>query len=184
MPKEALLEIDPDENVIRRVKRHPISAYMIIFVGAILFVLTFGVIFFGNKYAVEIDLQDYKGIFNLAMMGVQGLTVVFTLLALYLDRQNELIITNENIIQSLQFSLFDKQVSQLNLAKIQDVSVDQNGILANMLDFGVVEIETAGEVSNFRFIHAPQPNVVAKIIIEAHEDYAQRFSHGHNTNNN
>ena len=96
-------------------------------------------------------------------------------------RSNQLVVTNENIIQVLQFSLFNRQVSQLNLAKIQDVSVDQAGLIQLYFNFGTISIETAGEAYNFNFPFAEDPNKIAKIIIEAHEDYVRRHPAGHNT---
>ncbi len=96
-------------------------------------------------------------------------------------KSNQLVVTNENIIQVLQFSLLNRQVSQLNLAKIQDVSVDQVGIIPLFFKYGTIEIETAGEASNFKFTYTENPNRIAKIIIEAHEDYVRRHPAGHNT---
>lgn len=176
MNKEVLMELDPDERTIRSVQRHPISVVFIFIVSGFLFVIGLLALFFGVKYSEDIGLGGYEAIFALIMLVLLGLIGLFTWAAVYLDRSNELIVTNENIIQVLRFGLFDKQVSQLNLAKIQDVSVDQNGILPNMFDYGVLEIETAGEVANFRFIHIPQPNIVAKVILEAHEDYMKTMT--------
>ncbi len=173
---EVLLELDPDERIIVSIKRHIISSVFIVIVGGFLFVLFLAALFLGIKYSSDIGLDGKEAIFVLAMTVILALTGLFTWVAIYLDRDNQLIITNENIIQSLRFAIFSKQVSQLNLAKIQDVSVDQHGILPNIFNFGVIEIETAGEVANFRFIQAPDPNVVAKLIIEAHEDYMEQGS--------
>lgn len=170
---EVLLNLDPDERNIRSIRRHPISSVFIVIVGGFLFLLILLALFFGLKYSSDIGLDGRQVIYTLSMTLLLALTGLFTWIAVFLDRDNQLIITNENIIQSLRFAVFSKQVSQLNLAKIQDVSVDQHGILPNMFNFGVIEIETAGETANFRFLHTPDPNVVAKLIIEAHEDYME-----------
>ena len=176
MREEVLLELDPDEHVIRSVQRHPISVIYILLVSGVLFLMGTSALFFGIKHSEDIGLDAHKALFSLVMTVLIGFIFLFTWIAIYLDRKNQLIVTNENIIQVLQFGLFNKQVSQLNLAKIQDVSVDQNGIIATVLNVGVLEVETAGEAANFRFIHIPEPNVVAKVILEAHEDYTERVA--------
>lgn len=176
MREEVLLELDPDEQSIASIQRHPISVFYILVVAGTLFVMAIAALFFGLKYSTDIGLDNYKGLFTLIMTILVGLIFLFTWVAIYLDRKNQLIVTNENIIQVLQFGLFNKQVSQLNLAKIQDVSVDQNGPIATIFNFGVLEVETAGEAANFRFIYIPNPNVVAKTILEAHEDYTERVA--------
>ena len=99
------------------------------------------------------------------------LFALFTIIGTWVYKQYRLVVTNENIIQVLQFGLFNQQVSQLNLAKIQDVTVDQAGILPAFFGYGTLDIETAGEQSNFRFKYTTDPNTIAKIIIEAHEDF-------------
>ena len=112
---------------------------------------------------------------------VISLVSLFTYIASRVYQSNQLVVTNENIIQVLQFSLFNRQVSQLNLAKIQDVSVDQVGLVQLYFGYGTIEIETAGEAANFKFPYAEDPNRIAKMIIEAHEDYIRRHPAGHNT---
>lgn len=168
------MQLDKDEHLIVSVKRHKMSAIYIVVVATIIITMLLAALFFGVKYSADLGIADYKAIYTIALGFLLVLAMMFTWAALYLNRKNELIITNENIIQVLQFGLFNKQVSQLNMAKIQDVSVDQNGPIATFLNFGVLEIETAGEAANFRFSYTPDPNVIAKIIIEAHEDYVNR----------
>jgi len=178
MAKELLMQLDPDERILRSTKRHIISTVFIVIVSSTLFLIVLSALYFGVKNSNSIGIGEYEGFFALAMLFLLGLVALFSFVAVYLDRKNELIVTNENIIQLLQFGLFNRQVSQLNLAKIQDVSVDQRGILAHVFNFGVVEVETAGEVANFRFIYAPNANLIAKIIIEAHEDYIKQVGSG------
>ena len=74
--------------------------------------------------------------------------------------------------------LFTRQVSQLNLAKVQDVSADQIGVFAHMFNYGTLEVETAGEAANFKFLYTPDAGRVSKLIIEAHQNYV---GHGKNT---
>ncbi len=181
MPTQEILDIDKNEQVIVDVRRHNIGL-MLIYVGGIgsivtLLVTMYLAIAYGDSFDIEIPAFAYGILFGCLIV----LVSLFTYVGSRVYKSNQLVVTNENIIQVLQFSLFNRQVSQLNLAKIQDVSVDQKGIVQTFLNYGTIEIETAGEAANFKFPYAEDPNRIAKIIIEAHEDYLRRHPAGHNT---
>ncbi len=176
MVKAQLLNLDKGETVRRGIKRHPIGLIEIyggamILIGLCLLFLYFAI---QNKDTLGVGGTPNAQI-TLIIASFIVLIIVVALIAGRIYKTNELILTNENIIQILQFGLFNRQISRLNLAKIQDVSVDQVGILANMMGYGTLDVETAGEQSNFRFKYTPRPNVMAKTIIEAHEDYVKRY---------
>jgi hypothetical protein len=73
-------------------------------------------------------------------------------------------VTNQRIIDVDFFNLIDKRVSDAEISKIQDVSYSTNGVLGTMLNFGNVFIQTAAEVSEFKFELVPNPEKVTKII--------------------
>lgn len=181
MAVDEILKLDKNEQVIQRIRRHPIGLYGIYTAGLLGSVTVLYLLFIALS-----SNSSIIGDISTSMAGVTaGVIVLFIMLFTYIGafvyRSNELVVTNENIIQVLQFSVLSRQVSQLNLAKIQDVSVDQNGLLANLFGYGTIEIETAGEASNFKFVFTSDPNKVAKIVIEAHEDYIRNHPAGHNT---
>lgn len=171
MSKHALLELDPNETIIVEIKRHPIVMVGIFVATVIGVAISLLLLFISVRSSDTLGLEVGESMYALLFGGLAALIVLFGYIASVVSKANELVVTNENIIQVLQFSLFSNQTSQLNLAKIQDVSVDTNGILASIFNFGTIDIETAGEASNFRFRYAPNPNKVAKLIIEAHEAY-------------
>lgn len=171
MVKQKILNLDKSERIVLEIKRHPIGLWGFYIFGAISTFIILGILFFvtsqNDSFNVEIPQSVYAVSFSLLI----AIFVAFTWIGIFVYKENELIVTNENIIQILQFGLFNKQVSQLNLAKIQDVSVDQVGIIQTYFNYGTLEIETAGEAANFKFKYTPNPNTAAKIIIEAHEDF-------------
>lgn len=57
------------------------------------------------------------------------------------------------------------------MANIEDVTAEQNGILAELFGFGTLKAETAGERSNFHFLYCPEPNKYAQIILHARERF-------------
>jgi len=90
--------------------------------------------------------------------------------------QNQWVVTTDSITQVAQRGLFNRQVSQLSMDNLEDVTVDQVGIIAKIFNFGTLRVETAGERAKFLFVYCPRPNRYAHEILEAHET----FMEGHN----
>jgi uncharacterized membrane protein YdbT with pleckstrin-like domain len=76
------------------------------------------------------------------------------------------IITDKRLINIEQKGLFMRKTSELDYAKVQDVSVDIKGFLATVLNYGDVLVQTAGEQPNFLFRTIPNPLYVKKLIME------------------
>lgn len=77
------------------------------------------------------------------------------------------IVTNERILDVNQKSFFFRTVSELNLSKVQDISVKTSGLIQTIFDFGDVEIETAGAaLDKFRFRQVAHPNMVKDRIMK------------------
>ncbi len=181
MPTQEILDIDKNEQIIVDIRRHNIGLYVIYAGGIGSIAALLGVMYLAITHGDSLNVDIPSAVYGLGF----GLLILLVALLTYVGervyKSNQLVVTNENIIQVLQFSLLNRQVSQLNLAKIQDVSVDQKGLLQLFFNYGTIEIETAGEAANFKFPYAENPNKIAKIIIEAHEDYIRRHPAGHNT---
>jgi uncharacterized membrane protein YdbT with pleckstrin-like domain len=96
--------------------------------------------------------------------------IAIVLLSTIVYRKNRVIVTDRNITQILQFGLFNRKVSQLNMVNVEDVTSRQNGLSSNMFGFGELIIETAGEQSNFHFTYCPNPGYYAKVILNAREE--------------
>lgn len=84
---------------------------------------------------------------------------------------NRWIITTDSLTQVTQIGLFKRTSSQLSLANLEDVTVNQNGLFQSLVGYGTLRVETAGERSKFVFPFCPNPNKCAKEIIGAHEAY-------------
>lgn len=177
--KERILELDPSEVVEFEIKRHPIGLVPIYATGVILTVLLLSlpiiVRFSGQASTINSIFGGTTSLIGIVALVVALLSAGATLVAAYVYKQNELVITSENLIQVLQFSLFNTKVSQLSLEKVQDVTASQNGIFARMFNYGTLYIETAGETANFGFPLAKDPMVSAKQINEAHERFIKKY---------
>ena len=55
------------------------------------------------------------------------------------------IITTERIIDINQLGLFSREISEIPLRHVQDVTIEVHGIIETFLKFGTIKIQTAGE---------------------------------------
>lgn len=85
------------------------------------------------------------------------------------------IVTSERIIDIQQVSLFRHIVSEQRIIRVQDVTSSVQGIIPTFLNYGNVNIQTAGEVERFVFEQVPNPERVKKIIFKAYEEAVQKF---------
>jgi uncharacterized membrane protein YdbT with pleckstrin-like domain len=84
------------------------------------------------------------------------------------------IVTDHRVVDTEQHGLFNHTVTELTLSKIQDVSVRIKGGLPTFLDYGDLEIETAGaERRLVVFKQIPHPTKIKDLIMQAHYDYME-----------
>lgn len=69
------------------------------------------------------------------------------------------------MIETKQLGFFRYSASEFQKDKIQDVSVKMTGILASFLNFGDLEIQTAGNQNKFNFTNLPDPEKIKQIIL-------------------
>ena len=79
------------------------------------------------------------------------------------------IVTNERIINIEQKGFFNRNISELKLTKIQDVTSEINGFIPTILNYGNICVQTAGEVERFTFLQIPNPNHVKNVIVQLQE---------------
>lgn len=83
------------------------------------------------------------------------------------------IVTDHRVIDSEQHGFFKRTTAEIHLAKIQDISVTITGVIPTFLDFGNLEVQSAGATEKFFFQQIPHPNRVRDIIMEAHNKFIE-----------
>lgn len=79
------------------------------------------------------------------------------------------IVTNERIINIEQRGFFSRNISELKLVKIQDVTSEIIGVVPTLLDYGNIYVQTAAETERFTFYQIPNPNYVKNVIVQLQE---------------
>jgi len=80
------------------------------------------------------------------------------------------IVTTRRILSIEQTGLFSRVVSELRLYRVQDVTATVNGLFHTLLNYGELEIQTAGEKTHFVFEEIPHPMNISKSILELAEE--------------
>lgn len=168
---DPLLNLDPSEVVLHVIKRHPVGVLFIYGATIAGLIINFLVLFFIIRNIDSLGLASWEVVVSAVFILFAFFMVFAGYVSWFLYTHSKLVITNESIIQILQQGLFDRKVSQLNLSKVQDVTVDQEGIWSTVFGYGTLTIESAGEAANYRFAYANQPIKNSKYLVEAHEQY-------------
>ncbi len=93
-------------------------------------------------------MQDNSTIYFLVLFfaAIWWLILLFIFFEIWLDYWLDAwIITNLRVISINQIGLFRRVYSEFSLSRIQDVSIETNGVLATFLGYGNIRIQTAGE---------------------------------------
>lgn len=75
------------------------------------------------------------------------------------------IVTNKRVIRIETKGFFKYEQAEAELNKIQDISVKIYGIFAGFLNFGDLEIQTAGTIVKFTFPQLPNPEKIKETIM-------------------
>lgn len=75
------------------------------------------------------------------------------------------VVTTERIIDIEQRSLFSREISEFLISRVQDVTVEVPNLMATMLRYGTIVVQTAGEKS-FTIREIPHVEEAKEIILE------------------
>jgi hypothetical protein len=67
------------------------------------------------------------------------------------------IVTDLRIVEVTQHSFFNRAVSSMLLARVQDVTTEVSGVLASMLGIGNIHVQSAGAVDEFHMYGVGDP---------------------------
>jgi len=167
MNLDQLIKRKPGEKVVFFLRRHPI-----IFIGEILLVVVLTAVPIGVWLGIRGIWPDLlAGAVSrpvlVLLASAYYLTVWVFFLGLFTDYYLDgWIVTDDRILNVEQHGLFSRTISELDLAKVQDVTSEVNGVLPFVFNYGSVHVQTAGEVGRFVFEQIPRPHEIRKNILD------------------
>lgn len=175
---QAGLALDPDEKVVRHIYHHWIDLATTASVSAVMVFVALALAYFYGLYAYLLPPAIPDWTIGVIIMMFILLAVLILIVGVWIYRRNYLLLTNKHLIQVEQHGLFTSAVDQVSLGRIQDVSGKRPGLLATLLGFGTVTIQSAGEQRQFIFTRVPEPQELADYILGAHEKFLREHGQG------
>lgn len=125
------------------------------------------------------NIDTYFPFIVIAVSGFYLFLLTF-LFGSWIDYYYDIIfVTNERILNVNQKGLLSREISELSLHQVQNVTTQMDGFIQTFFNFGNLIIETAGEGTTdnqmkhgiqgyFSVAAIPDPNRIARIILELH----------------
>ena len=74
------------------------------------------------------------------------------------------VVTNQRLIDSTRPTPFNLKLSTADLVNVQDMTVEREGVLPTMLDYGDIVCQTAADMQEFRLPGIPKPREVQLLV--------------------
>lgn len=168
------IKLESDEKITSQTRRHwfvLVSQLFLFVIGALMpaLLLLLSPILLGDF--TELNLSVYKA----ELTYLYSIWLVFMWFGsfsiwtnYYLDL---LILTDRRVILLNQKGFFRRNVASFRLERLQDMNVEINGIVATLLDYGTINVETAGHSDEeFRATGLPNPREIKAIIMRASDE--------------
>lgn len=160
------------EKVELFLRRHWLVLFFIYFIFGILILLGLLGFYLADKFFILEGDDLNLAVFLLSFYFLFIWYFLFkTLTDFYLDTW---IVTDHRILEIHQLGLFKRDISELRLSKIQDVSVKIQGFLPTFFNYGQVTIQTAGEIPEFTFEQIPRPQQVKDKILQLYDQFIKQ----------
>lgn len=171
------LKLEPGESIIRVVRKHwfiLLTQTIGIAFGWIAPLLLFSFMFLVHDTTINpfIALADSINIYKpLAFFGAAWTLISWMLLFgvwtdFYLDTW---IITTARLIAVDQKGFFRRSVASFRFERLQDLTIEVDGLIPTLLDFGTIKADTASHTNYFILRGIPHPRDI-KALIQEHAD--------------
>lgn len=158
--KASFINEDPEEDVILLLRKHPITNLGWI---ALAFVMIIAPSFITLLTPVSLLPSDYQFVLSLVWYLITSAFILEQFLSWFFHVN---IITDERIIEVDFANLVYREITDANIDKIEDVTVEVGGAFRTFFNYGNVIIQTAAEVPRIEFEAVPQPDNVARVLRE------------------
>lgn len=175
-----LFEHDPSEVIMMQSTKHPVGLVGIYggaFLAVILIVATYSFFALDDGLLASMNISKSSAVAfgGLITLLLSTITAIIAAIAGYVYKKSRLILTNQKVVYINYKSLISRQISQLNIGEVEDVSVIQPSLIHRIFKTGIITVETAGEQHNYKFSNAVDPYNFAHRTIQAHEGTIKEY---------
>ena len=149
-----MLKLNDNEKILIVIRKHWFVMARTVAVFVVLLLLPPVVLTLLPYATISFDPSVVEPLTNF-LLSLYIMVLLVFLFLLWMDYYLDMwIITNERIVDVEQEGLFNRQVSEIPLQHVQDVTLEVKGIIETFLKFGTIRIQTAGE-REFRIEFVP-----------------------------
>lgn len=166
-------ELEPGEEIIATVRQHPfvlalrlLPLLVLAFLPSLLggFFSAFASLApeaggLGKGFDLPSSLDRFLTGFWLLLLWTSAFSIVTRY---YLTQW---VITNIRIVDIKQVTFFSRAVSSFFLIRVQDITTDVSGLIATLVGFGRLDVETAGSSDRFSMDNISDPAQVRDVIM-------------------
>lgn len=162
------------EKIEYLLRRHPLTFIPTLVLFLIIMLVPVVVYFLiNNLYPEILDPMISNILFPLAILITSTyylgayLFLYFQFIEFYLDMW---IVTNDRIVDINQKGLFSNIITELDLYRVQDVTVDINGFFPTIFKYGNIKVKTASQNLGIVFHNVSNPNEVRETLIRLSDE--------------
>ncbi|HWT40772.1 MAG TPA: hypothetical protein VN081_05935 [Dongiaceae bacterium] len=168
------LNLSENEYVISSVRRHPIGLVLPLMLGTVLIAFALSVLLNYNEIVNNLSLSGPLA--SVATVALPILTFVAIVafgmfVSYYVYTRNRFYLTNECVIQDIQYSLLNHREQTASLGSIEDASYTQNGIMQLMFNYGDIRLSTVGDETTYRMNFVARPKECIATLNNAVESF-------------
>lgn len=158
-----LSDLDSDERIILFLRRHLITNFIWVVEGIVLLFLPFLIIFLSGFFDFQTNFLPFN-YYIFAILFYYAMVFQFFFLNFLNWFFNISLVTKRRVLDIDFKILFSKNVASTKIAQIEDVSLNQVGLIRAVFDYGDILVQTAGTEDNFDFEAVPHPERVVHIV--------------------
>lgn len=170
--KARFINEDPEEEVILLLRKHPITNTSWILLA---FMMIIAPSFIGVLTPVGLLPWDYQFVLGLVWYLITSAYILEQFLSWFFHVN---IITDERIIEVDFVNLVYREITDANIDKIEDVTVEVGGVFRTFFNYGNIVIQTAADVPKITFEAVPEPDKVTRVLRELRVEEEQEKIEG------
>ncbi len=171
-----MIDLQPGETIVLKVRKHWFVLARQVALMLVLLVAPFA-IWFANGYLHAITVPGDQGHLALALGALWALVVWLLFFVFWTNYYLDLwVVTDKHVMNLEQKSFFHREVGMIRLDRIQDITVEINGLLRTLLKFGRIRVQSAGEEEEFIMDDIADPDAIKLKIAELSDKAVDRFA--------
>jgi hypothetical protein len=177
--RKIIPNLHSDESIYVFVRSYYVAFLPWIGLGIGMFVIGIVIIIIALTTFPEVQTNPIAYNILVIMGSAYFLLIIPFITVAFIDYYYDLhIVTDRRLIDVDQHSLFVREINELALEEVQDVTSRMVGVLGSIFDFGFVTIETSSATQKFEFDNVRHPREIAGIILDLADQAKQRIESG------